>query len=882
MKQGNPPRWAVKFFRWFCNDHLSDAVLGDLLEMYDRQRARVGKFKADLVFVWSVIQFIQPFAIRKQKHSSPINTFGMIQNYYKVARRNMSKNKMHTGITIGGFALGIATCMVIFLFMRNELSYDKHYKDGSRIFRIYNDYTGPGPDQWTSIQPAFAGVIRQELPDIELTGRLMANGMGDARSGLVRREDEVENRFEEKIAYIDPEMLDILEIPMAFGDTKKALKDPLTLVISRSKSKEYFGDTNPIGKTMVFNENKSNIYTVGGVFEDFRTESYLQFNFLLTLSGKEFWPGEQTNWCCWNYTTYVKLREGVNPDEFEKKLVAIRDQYLLSYMEQTGSQDVEDVRLYHFYRLQSVGDVWLQPDIGDPNKHGSMTYVWLFGSIAVFILILACINFINLSTARSANRAKEVGLRKVVGSMRKYLVAQFLTESVVYSLISFAIAVILATVMLPAFSSVSGRSLTMPWSTWWFFPVLAAASLFIGLLAGLYPALYLSAFKPIDVLKGNLSRGSRSSSLRSGMVVFQFATSIILIISTFIVYRQMNFLMNREVGFDKEQVMILEGTGTLGEQREAFRAELQQLPSVESVSISSYLPIGGMSREGYGFFLEGREKQDKAVSCQKWRVDFEYVKTLKMRLLEGRDFNRDLASDSQAAIINQTAALQLGLKDPIGKRITNGTVYTVIGVVADFNYASMKEPVRPVFMVIEGGGESAISIRLNSTDVSVAIQSVNELWNKFMPNQPIRFSFLDEKFARMYDDVRRMGLIFTTFAVLAIVVACLGLFALSAFMIEQRSKEISIRLVMGAPVKSIFSLLTSNFMKLVLLSFVIAAPLAWFGMDKWLQGYTYRTPISSDIFIISGLIALSIALATVSYQSIKAAVTKPVDNLRRE
>jgi putative ABC transport system permease protein len=882
MKQGNPPRWAIKFFRWFCNDHLSDAVLGDLLEMYDRCRVRSGKFKADLFFISNIIQFIQPFAIRKHSGSSPVNTFGMIQNYFKVARRNMARNKMHTGITIGGFALGLATCMIIFLFIRHEVSYDKHYKDGSRLFRVYNNVEGEDADKWTSIQPAFAGVIRQELPDIEFTGRLMANGMGDAKAGLVRPEEELENRFEEKIAYVDPDMLQMLEIPMVFGDASKALKDPQTVVLSQSKSREYFGDINPIGKTIVFNDHKSAAYTVGGVMEDFRMESHLQFNFLLTLSGKEFWPGEQTNWCCWNYVTYVKLREGVNPLEFEKKLLLIRDKYLLSYMEKRGDQELEDVRRNHSYKLQPIADIWLQPEIGDPNKHGSMTYVWLFGGIAVFILLLACINFINLSTARSANRAKEVGLRKVVGSMRKYLVAQFLTESVLYSIVSFAIALILAAVSLPAFSEISGRTLVIPWTAWWFFPLLATSSLLIGFLAGIYPSLYLSAFKPIDVLKGNLSRGSRSSKLRSGMVIFQFATSIILIISTLVVYRQMNFLMNREVGFDKDQVMILEGTGTLGEQRESFRAELQQLSTVEHVSISSYLPVGGMSREGYGYFLEGRQKQDKPVYGQKWRVDAGYIKTLKMQIIQGRDFNRDIASDSQATIINQTMARDLGMKDPIGQRITNGVVYTIIGVVADFNFTSMKDPIVGLSLVIEGGGESAMSIRLKSSDMPASIQSVNDLWNKFMPNQPIRFSFLDDKFAHMYDDVLRMGQIFTIFAALAIIVACLGLFALSAFMIEQRSKEISIRLVLGAPVRTIFNLLTSNFIKLVMVSFVIAAPLAWYGMNKWLEDYEYRAPISSEIFIISGCIAVSIALLTVSYQSIKAALTNPVENLRRE
>lgn len=345
----------------------------------------------------------------------------------------------------------------------------------------------------------------------------------------------------------------------------------------------------------------------------------------------------------------------------------------------------------------------------------------------------------------------------------------------------------------------------------------------------------------------------------------------------------MSFLMNRDLGFDKEQLMIIEGTNTLGDHRESFRNELLRLPEVENVSISGYIPVAGMSREGYGFVREGRQTIDKPTSAQKWRIDHSYVSTMKMKIVDGRDFNRDLASDSQAVIINQSLARELGFKKPVGERIYNWvSTFTVIGVVEDFNFVNMKDPIQPLALVLEPGGESAVSIRLKSSDMSSSIESVSTVWKKFMPNQAIRFSFLDERFSRMYDDVLRMGQLFAIFAALAIIVACLGLFALSAFMIEQRSKEISIRLVLGAPVRTIFGLLTTNFMKLVFVSFVIATPLAWYGMNQWLQIYTYREPISSDVFLLSGAIAMSIALMTVSYQSIKAAVTRPIENLRRE
>lgn len=882
MKSNNPPRWAEALFRWFCNDHLVDGVMGDMLELYDRRRPKIGKFKADLLFIWNVIQFIQPFAIRKRS-SSTSNSLDMLSNYFKIAWRSMSRQKMYTTITIGGFATGIATCMLIALFIQSELSHDKHYKDGGRTYRLYNDFIGPDGDKWASIPTPFTAVIKSELSDYELAGRLMANGMGVGSNPLVRRDDVADNTFETYVAYADPELLQIFEVPMVYGNAKTALDQKYSMVISRRKSIQYFGDENPIGKAMIFNENKSFTFTISGVMEDFRTDSHFQYDFILSLKDYEFWPGEQTNWCCWNYYSYIKLREGVDPLDFERQLVPLRDRFLVGYMQQTGNKDAEDFRKNHSFKLQLLKDIWLQREVGDPMKHGDMQWIWMFGGIAIFILVIASINFINLATARSANRAKEVGLRKVVGSQRRALVSQFLTESILCSLISFAIALLITWLVLPAFSMMADRQLAMPWTTWWLLPLLISVSVLIGVFAGLYPAFYLSSYKPIDVLKGKLRLGTRSGSLRSGMVVFQFSASIILIVGTLVIHRQMNFMMSRDVGFDKDQVLIIEGTNTLGDKKETMRGELLKLSDVENVSMSGFLPVEGGNREGYGFWKEGMDKVDKSVSAQKWRVDAGYVSTMKMKLLQGRDFVEGMVSDSSSAVINETMARQLGLKDPIGARITNTVmVYNVIGVVEDFNYYTMKDPIRPVCLVIERWGDNSTAVRLKTTDVSNTIQSIEEVWDRIMPNQPFRFSFLDDKFARMYDDVMRTGKIFAAFATLAILVACLGLFALSAFMTEQRAKEISIRLVMGAPVRTIFGLLTGNFVKLVLISWVIATPIAWYGMNEWLNDFTYREPIPSSIPIIAGVMAVSIALITVSYQSLKAAAINPIINLKND
>jgi putative ABC transport system permease protein len=507
--------------------------------------------------------------------------------------------------------------------------------------------------------------------------------------------------------------------------------------------------------------------------------------------------------------------------------------------------------------------------------------VWIFGAVAAFILIIACINFINLSTAKSANRAKEVGIRKVVGSFRSSLVKQFLTESMLFSFLSFALGIILAVLLLPYFNTLSAKSLSLPWMEWWLFPILIGAAIVIGVVAGLYPAFYLSAFKPIDVLKGKVSRGSKSSMTRSLLVIFQFTTSIVLIVGTFIIYRQMNYIMNKKIGFDKDQVVLLQGVHTLGEKVQTLKTELLRLPEVKHVSVSDYLPIKGTKRNGNGFHRESGPNADQEVSAQFWRVDPDYLQTMGITLTEGRNFSPQMATDSQAVIVNQAMVKKMGLKNPTQERIKNWETWQIIGVIKDFHFESMRDSIQPMVLAL-GNSPSVVSVKVKTTNMAAALQSVQKVWKEVAPYQPIRYTFLDESYAKMYEDVQRTGRVFSSFAILAIIVACLGLYGLSSFMVEQRSKEIGIRLVLGASIQNIFSLLTINFVKLVLISFVIAVPIAWYMMNKWLEDFVYRTPVSVSIFIVAGLTALLIALFTISYQAIRAALVNPVKNLRSE
>ncbi|TDH25244.1 ABC transporter permease [Segetibacter sp. 3557_3] len=811
----------------------------------------------------------------------------MFRNYLLIATRLLIKQKMYSAIKIGGLALSIAACLLITLYIKNELSYDRHIEHGDRVFRLVGEIKRQGvANKGVSFQAPMSKVLLNDFSEVEEAGRIMPNTLfAGAGSNQLKKEGYNENTFEDGFCFADQSIIDILEIPIVRGDKSHALTEPNSMVVSKSVADKYYPNEEPVGKVVYLDNNMNTPIKISAVMGDFPEASHLQYRFFLSLAGVSFWEGEQDTWQASNYGVYVKLRPGVNVEQFERKLTAtVLQNYIVPSMKQAGSTDIQTVLTSARLLLQPVTAIHLQSfDIRESfTKHGDMRFVWLFGSIACFILVIACINFVNLSTAKSANRAKEVGLRKVVGSVRSSLIHQFLTESFVFSLLSLASGIVLAWLLLPYFNELAAKSLTIPWDEWWFFPGMVAAAIAIGFIAGLYPSFYLSGFKPINVLKGQLSRGSKSSGLRNGLVVFQFTTSIILIIGTFVIYNQMQYILNKKLGFDKEQVLIVEGANSLGKNVQQFKSELQKLTQVKSVSISDYLPVEGSKRNGNGFWNDGKVTTESAVNGQFWIVDEDYFKTLGINLAAGKNFSPQIASDSQAVVINQTLANKLNLKQPVGNRITNGgNVFTIIGVVEDFHFQSMRNNIEALCMQL-GSSSSVVSIKTNTGDMSSMLSAVSALWKKFVPGQPIRYTFLDDSFAAMYADVQRMGRIFTSFALLAIVIACLGLFALSAFMAEQRRKEISIHKILGASVGQVSTLLSKDFLKLVIIAFVIASPIAWWAMNKWLQDFVYRVNISWWIFLSAGVVAILIALLTVSFQAIKAALANPVKSLRTE
>lgn len=805
----------------------------------------------------------------------------MFRNHLNIAWRSIKKDKLFTFIKIGGFAVGIAACLLITLFIGNESSYDSHYQNKDRIYRVVFQGEIQGEVmKSTHFQLPFAEALQSDFAEITKAGKVNTIEIFGAGKRGFRVNGTQENTFEENFIVADQEAFEILEIQLEQGDPTTALTNPKSIVLSKSKADKYFPNGSPIDQVVFLDNDTSEPYTVTGIMEDIPENSHLDFDFMLPVEDN------YGSWTNQNYFTYVLVNPNTNIQELEQKMSLIIEKYIIpAQMERGRSASFIDVLRTAEYKLQPVTDIYLRSDLKmqDGLKHGDVKFVWLFAAIAIFVLLLAIINFINLSTAKSANRAKEVGLRKTIGAFKNSLVNQFLTESVMFSMISFVLGVLLAWGLLPFFNEIASKNIELPWTDWWFGPTLLVAALFVGILAGIYPAFYLSAFRPANVLKGSLSVGSKSGRLRSGLVIFQFTTSVILIIGTLIIYRQMEYIVSKELGYDKEHVVVIEGTHILDSKIESFKEQLSALSQVKGVTSTNYLPIDGGSRNGNTFMVDGQDDGGRGVAAQIWKVDYGYIETFGIKLNKGRAFSKDFAYDSiNSIVINTKMAAELGLKDPIGKKIdNNGQVFEIIGVIEDFHFKSLKEDISALSMVI-GKDNGAVSVKLETGNPTDALAAIEQVWNRNVPNQALNYSFLEQEFTQMHEDVQRMGKIFNSFALFAILVACLGLFALSAFMVEQRRKEISIRRVLGAPFQNIYKLLTFDFLKLIIISIAIATPIGWYLMSRWLEGFAYRISIGWEVFLMAGVISLCIAVLTISYQSIGAAFLQPTKGLRNE
>jgi putative ABC transport system permease protein len=823
------------------------------------------------------------------------NTKIMLRNYLLIAIRSLTKHKFYSLINVIGLATGIAACLVIVLFIQNELSYDRHNEKADRIYRVNGEIKFGGNHYKLAVASApFGDALVHDFPEVEAAVRFRARG-----SYLVKRGEGYDNIKENDVIWTDSTFFRVFSVPVISGDASTALTEPNSIAISKKMADKYFPDGNVLGQSMVL-DNRRNV-TVTAVFEDMPATAHFHFDILIAMAGLD--EAQQTNFLSNNFNTYLLLKPGTSAKALEKKIPAFIEKHLgpqasvLLDKKFTLRNFEADGNIWR-YTLMPLTDIHLHSDLtAELGPNGNITYIYLFSAVALFILSIACINFMNLSTARSANRAKEVGVRKVMGSLRSHLVRQFLLESMLLSLASFFIAVVLAWLSLPVFNSLSQKNLVLPFFSPLFYFLLVAGSILIGVLAGLYPSFFLSAFKPVHVLKGNVSLGMKSGWIRGSLVVFQFVISIFLVIATITINRQLNYIQNKKIGFKKDQVLVINDAYALGKNIQSFKDEVIQNSFIKSGSISGFLPVSGGWRSDDMFWPEGSEPTEESmVGMQAWDVDYDYVKTMGMKIIEGRDFSADFLSDSSGIVMNQSALKYFHFeKDPIGKKIStfNGNIldgspdrntlrsWTIIGVVEDFHFESLKQNITPLALFLAKNNGTVI-FRFEAANSQDVISTVEETWKKLAPGQPFQYSFLDEDFGRMYASEQRLGKIFAAFASLAIIIACLGLFALTSFTAEQRTKEIGIRKVLGASVSSIVVLLSKEFGKLILIAFVLAAPLAWYAIHWWLKSYTYKVEVGVLVYTAAGLFAFGIAWITMSYQSIRAARNNPVNSLKSE
>ncbi len=861
-------------------DFLED-VLGDLFESFQDNIARSGLRGARWRYWYEVLRYLRPFALKRRKiRLNP--TIIMYQHFLKISWRNLRRHLGFSSIEIGGFAVGIAATILIALYIQHQQSFDQHYEASDRIFRVVNRWSEEGDiGHWANVHGPLKEALEDHIPEMELVARTVLWSWGDAGENNFRALEASYNDYQKGFMYADPELLEILEIPMVYGD-RQALSQPNSIVLSQRIAEQYYPGVDPVGRQVILNDNEASTFTIGGVIEDFSANHHLQADFIMTLFGRKTGPGT-SGWCCTNYNLYTRLTQQADKLLVEEKTRELRNSLVIERMQEVGATNLEAEQQYQSYYLQPVANIYLNPEeVGDDLPHGSVDLVWIFGMAAVLVLLLAAVNFVNLSTARSMRRAKEVGVMKAMGSQRRQLVAQYLVESVLYCTLAVGLGVGIAWLMLPAFNQLSSLELVMPWLSPSFVPLLLSGALILGVCSGLYPAFFLSGFQAVEVLKGQSTRGTTAQWLRSVLVIFQFAATVTLIIAALTLYRQFDYMMSKALGYKKEQVVNVAGLETLTpEKRLALKQGFLQNATVLEASLSDYLPVEGGAVQNRSFWQQQRRQLDNGMEAARWIIDEDYFATMGVELLEGRNFST-ARNEEQSIIINERMAEALRLENPVGQRVIDmfDESYRIIGVVKDFHFESLFVDIRPLALVY-GNGRSTLSLKI-ADSYEAALTDIHDTWEEFMPNQAIRYDFLDQRFERMYHQISTAKIIFVVFAALSIVVACMGLLALSIHMVAQRSKEMSVRKVLGASTGRIFTLLTLQFVRLVLVAIVVAIPVGWVFMDGLLEEMANRIDLTWDLFALAGLLGLLVAMATISYESLRAAMDNPANKLRSE
>ncbi len=807
----------------------------------------------------------------------------MLKSYFKIGWRNLLKNKGLFAINTTGLALGIATCLIIMLFVVDELSFDRYNKKANQIVRIVLKGKMNGEIIKEAVTPApIAPTLAKEFPEVLQGTRLR-------RMGSPKITYQNTTFRDSQVAFVDPNFFDVFTLPFLKGNPKTALVQPHTIVLTKEQAVNFFGNEDPINKILDFKETGEQ-FKVTGVIEKIPTNSHFHFDLFASMEGVP--DSKADNWMSSNYFNYILLSEGADVTQFEDKLSAIVTKYMGPQISQMGmsyekfKENGNEVGLF----VQPLTDIHLYSDCADHSEleaQGDVKSVYIFGAVAIFMLLIACINFMNLSTAGATKRSKEVGVKKVLGSKRNQLVHQFLTESFISVLVAMIFAIGLVALVLPTFNHLSGKILQM---NFLLNPnVLLALSILlivITLFAGSYPAFFLSSVKPIAALKSRVMSGGGTKSIRSALVVFQFIVSACLILSIIIVSQQMSFIQNKSIGYDRDQLIVLRESHLLGNNVNAFKNQLLTDSRIESVTLSAFVPAGPTDNNMTGAYPG--QQTDAVRRTLVYNIDDRYLATMGMKLAVGRNFSETASHDSLNVIINETAAKIFGLGDnPLGQSLTVGIddngvqrSLTIIGVVKDFHFRSLHEAIAPLIMLNNPYG--GVIVRAKTKDIKELLASIEEKWKALHVEEPFSYALLDELYNETHLAEQKMGTILKIFGVLTIFVACLGLFGLISFTAEQRVKEIGIRKVLGANVTEIVSLLSKDLIILIAISLVIAFPLGYYLMDKWLEDFAYRIEIRWWVYALAGLTTLLIALFTMSFKTIKSAFVNPVESLRSE
>lgn len=873
------PPWARRFLSIICPSWLIEEIEGDLVQKYRFDIKQYGAFRARRKLISNILQFFRPGIVLRNKFSNNSNQSSMLKNYFVTAVRVSRRQRLYTFINILGLSVGLAASLLIGIYIADEFSYDRHIDDADRIYRVAINETFKGDEiLYSDSGTPLADAMRREIPELEDAVRLfhMNSPVKVGDKGFMNK----------KFLVADSNFFRFFGHGLIEGNSDKALKGPNKIVLSQSAAKMYFdydgkSGQSPVGKQMLVNRDNKAV-EITGIFADLPETTHMKYDMVMSLETFDWNTGDC--WACYGVKTYFKTIEGGDLDVVQKKLTSFAEEKIIPRIE-------KDLNISH-EQFQKSGDkveFFIQPMLsihltsnldGEFEPNGDIRYIYILGIAGIFLVIIASINFMNLSTARSISRGKEVGVRKTMGATSRGLIPQFMIESLLYAIVSGVLAIVITWVALKPFGNLSGKDLQFDMiANVYVLPAIIGLTILVGFMAGIYPALHLTRFNPASVLKGGNRTGTSKSVLRSSLVVFQFTISLVLIIGTLIIYKQLKFIQDHNLGFEKENVVRIRQAYLLGDNYRAFKNDLLTHSEFVNASFAQDLPPD-INNTTF-FKVQG---SDQLVSVFFFSADQDFLQTMGGQMKEGRFLSNDILSDSSAVVINESAARLLNFNMSEQKKVgmSDKDMYTVVGIVKDFNFASLRSNVQPLLIFLYKDVRNTMAVRLASGNPSSKLELLQETWKKYSNGQAIEYSFIDEDFDSMFRSEQRLGVVFALFTGLAIFIACLGLFGLITYIAGQRTKEIGIRKVMGASSGQVTVLLLKDLMRLVLISFLISIPLAWYGMERWLESFAYRTSFDVLSVLIAGGMGLLIAVLTVGYRSIKAAAANPVESLKNE